>query len=150
MHELVELYVIDEKKFSSKLERLSDREKYGMLVTAVKANGKLWQTIEVRISEFADALEIIDKRFGDTGFLPVFAFNNSPFDLLGPDSDCPDFGYFSPSQVEDLHACFQDLSEQDVQDLLSIGDKTIENVFYAFRSAAEEAARLGFALAVLF
>ncbi len=65
--------------------------------------------------------------------------------VLGNESDCPSFGYFNPKQVKDLSTVLGLVPES----FLSEEDDTAESVFAAFQSAADEAARRGYALAVL-
>ena len=142
------LYVVNEDKLPAKLEGLSDMEKYNRLVAAVEAEGARWAVLELRTEDFAAALESIDRRIGDTGFLPVFAFNNSPHNVLGNYGEGPCFGYFNPIQVKDLHACVQALSPETLEDD-DVGENILDEVFYAFESVAAEASKRGYALAVI-
>jgi hypothetical protein len=143
------LYVVDEGHLPSQMEGLSDLEKYQKLLVAVKAKGSRWTQLKMDVLDFANALETIDGEIGGTGFLPVFAFNNSPHDVLGPECDCPSFGYFNLEQVKDLHAVLNEMPPQVVEEILSAGGDVLEEVFYAFKSAAEEAATRGYALAII-
>jgi|GEM_PF-7029277 len=143
------LYVVDEGHLPSKMEGLSDLEKYQKLLVAVKAKGSRWAGLKMDVLDFAGALETIDGDIGGTGFLPVFAFNNSPHDVLGPACDCPSFGYFNPEQVKDLHAVLDEIPQQVVEELSSTGGDVLEETFYAFKSASEEAATRGYALAII-
>ncbi|XXT18668.1 hypothetical protein WME94_51415 [Sorangium sp. So ce429] len=143
------LYVVDERVLPGGSSGMSDRQRYDALVAAVRAKGARWASLELDVSEFADALELIDDQMGGTDFLPVFAFNNSPHNLLGNHGDCPCFGYFNPEQAGDLNDCLQGVSSEIDAYVEESDDETTESVFQAFQSTAKEAARRGYAVAVL-
>jgi hypothetical protein len=143
------LYVVDEKKLPSTRQGRSDQQMYETLVEAVRAQGARWGELNAWTPDLAQALEHIDAQLGATKFLPVLAFNNSPHNVLGNDSDCPSFGYFNPKQVKDLSTVLGRLPESFVEELSLGEDDTAETVFAAFQSAAEEAVRRGYALAIL-
>jgi hypothetical protein len=143
------LYVIDERKLPKTLPGRSDANKHAQIVAAVTSQGAQWETIQLRETEFAKALEAIDQEMGATKFLPVFAFNNSPHNVLGDDSDAPCFGYFSPEQTQDLTACLNDVPDDVIADLVKAHGRAVESVFHAFQSAADEAAKRSYALAVI-
>lgn len=145
----VNLYVIDEAKLPTRLDGLSDRQKYDRLVSIVEKDGAFWESIHMRADAFIRALESIDTEIGGTGFLPIFTFNNSPGNVLGDDSNCPNFGYFDPSQVQDLYETLNGIPNQDLKKLKESGGYTLETVLNVFYSAAEEANKRGHALAII-
>lgn len=141
-------YVVDERKLPSDMPGLSDTQRHEKLVSLVEANGARWGQLELRLLDFAEALETIDWAIDGDKFLPVFAFNNSPHNLLGNESDAPDFGYFSPEQARDLDAT---LRERSLSELKSdqADPIVLDQVLHAVRSAAAEAAKRGHALAIV-
>ncbi|QRK09610.1 hypothetical protein JQX13_05610 [Archangium violaceum] len=149
MSDTLTLYVVDEKKLPTGRQGLSDQELHDKLVASVQARGARWGQLEMDTLDFAEALEIIDEQMGGTKFLPVFAFNNSPNNVLGDDSNCPSFGYFSPEQVRDLKASLDDVPNDFIEEIESADDDTVGTVLHTLRSAADEAARRGYALAIL-
>jgi hypothetical protein len=142
------LYVVDELKLPAALSG-SDQDKYEALVAAVGAHGGRWGTLVMDASTLAKALETIDAQFGSTGFLPVFAFNNSPHNLLGNYGACPCFGYFSPDQARDLYILLKRIAPDAFGAIPEEERDTVEGVLYEFEIAASEAASHGMALAVL-
>ncbi|ATB43559.1 hypothetical protein CYFUS_009039 [Cystobacter fuscus] len=149
MSDTLTLYVVDERKLPTARQGLSDQEFYDKLVASVQKQGARWGQLEMNTLDFAEALEIIDEQMGGTKFLPVFAFNNSPNNVLGDDSDCPSFGYFSPEQVQDLKTSLDELPEDFIEELESADDDTVETALHTVQSAADEAARRRYALAIL-
>lgn len=152
MPSLYKLYVIDEGKINpSAFEKLSDQQKHEKLVSYVETNGSMWADFEVQPELFPEILEAIDEEIGGTKFLPVFAYNHSPHNILGNDGDCPAFGYFTPEQAGDLHALLGNLAadEGSLNTLLKNGGSAMERIFNAFQSAAEEATERNYAIAVL-
>ncbi|OJH36182.1 hypothetical protein [Cystobacter ferrugineus] len=149
MSDSFSLYVVDEKNLPAARQGRSDRQMYEALVESVRARGAKWGELNTWTLDLAQALERIDEQLGATKFLPVLAFNNSPQNVLGDDSDCPSFGYFNPKQVKDLSTVLGRLPGSFVEELSRDEDDTAETVLAAFQSAAEEAARRGYALAIL-
>lgn len=147
MTETFSLYIVDEEKLPGEFTGESDQEIYDALVGAVEAEGSLCTSIELTADDFIDALESIDGHIGGSRFLPNNAFNNSPFSVLGQNGDCPFFGYFSPSQVQEMFALFESLppdTRDTIDSVYSHGE-----VFEAFFTASEDAMSDTFAIAVL-
>lgn len=144
-----DLYVVDEKKLPTRMAGVTDQQKYEQLVAAVRREGGQWGHLELRVRDFASALELLDAHLGGTRFLPVFAFNNSPANVLGNFGNCPSFGYFNPAQTRDLHASLAGIPQQVLDNLALMNDDVFDQTLYAFQSSAEEAARRGYALAVI-
>lgn len=147
MSSFFELFVVDEKKLTT-VPQGSDQERFDRLVREVRKVGAQWEAFNARVSSFIGALEAVDKHIGGRRFLPIFAFNNSPQNVLGNDAACPDFGYFSPEAAADLAHLLGKVPEDTISEL----DKTVplsERVYWAFREAAEEAARRKHGVAVL-
>lgn len=140
-------YVVDESLLPPSLRAATDQATYDALVAEVKGRGARWAQIDASVTELNRALVLIDDEMGGTKFLPVFAFNNSPHDILGDDGDCPSFGYFDPEQARDLHLSLRDVAasiERAVD-----GDDLAEGVHHAVETTAQEAARRGHAMAIL-
>jgi hypothetical protein len=152
MSETYVLYVVDEDKLPKALPGLSELEKYKKLAARVEEIGSQWETLELNFLPMAEALEEIDQLVtGGTELLPVFAFTMSPHKLLDPDNDeYPHFGYFKPEVVKDLNNTYEnELSEAKVERFLEKRESYVETVYYAFESAVREAAKRGYAVAVL-
>jgi hypothetical protein len=147
MSETFSLYVVDEELLPTELTGSTDEEMYDQLVTAVESNGKLESSIEMTEDDFIDALEALDKLVEGNRLLPNNAMNHSPHELLGTNSDCPYFGYFSPAQVQELLFLFESLSDEQIDIIESV--ETHSEVFEAFRLAVEIALDQEHALAVL-
>jgi hypothetical protein len=149
MSSVIRLYVVDEKKLPQSMPDIPDQEKYERLIAAVRSRGAEWAELAMSVRDFNRALRAMDSVIGGTEFLPIFAFNNSPKNVLGDDADCPPFGYFSPVQVRDLNACFMELEPDEVEHFERSGDAVLAQVFHAFQTSAEEAVARKHALAVL-
>jgi len=147
MSETFTLYVVDEDLLPTELVGNDDEEMYEQLVSAVGENGTLETTVEMTEDDFVDALESIDKLIDGNRLLPNNAMNHSPHELLGNNSDCPYFGYFSPAQVQELLFLFESLSDEQIDIIESV--ETHSQVFSAFRSAAESALDFEHALAIV-
>ncbi len=145
----ITLYIVDETRLPTYLPRLSDQEKYDKLVEAVQKHGKVSAELRIRADALIKALEAIDREIGNTGFLPVFSFNNSPGNVLGNESDCPAFGYFNPAQVKDLYASLNSLPPYVVETMVERGGHMLEEVYQAFDTASKQASDLGHALAII-
>lgn len=143
----IELYVVDEARLSIDPSG-TDHERYERLVREVRQVGAHWDDIESDGYGFALALEAIDAHIGGRKFLPIFAFNNSPSNVLGNDSDCPDFGYFRPEAASDLATLLSRVTDAELEQL-SKEAEFYKDIYWKFRGAAEEAAKRGFAIAVL-
>jgi hypothetical protein len=142
-------YVVDDKKFPTQLENLSDQEKYKKLVEIATSQGSSWALLELDQSDFEKALDRIDSQLGAVRFLRMAVFNNSPHHLLSNESDCPFFGYLDPSQVKDLHARLERMPADWIENLLESEDEVTKEVLYAFQSSAEEADKKRHSLAVI-
>jgi hypothetical protein len=151
MSDTYSLYVVDEGKLPKALPGLSEMEKYEKLVAKVEEVGSQWENIQLDFLPLAEALESIDQLVtGGTELMPTFAFANSPNNLLDPDNDdYPDFGYFNPMVVKDLKDSYEAIPEEEVKRFLKKREKYVETVYYAFESAVREAAKRGYAVAVL-
>ncbi len=151
MNDTYLLYVVDEGKLPMALPGLSEVEKYEKLLAKVKEVGSQWEMISLDFLPLAEALESIDQLVtGGTDLMPTFSFANSPHNLLDPDNDdYPDFGYFKPAVVKDLNDSYEAISENEVERFLKKREKYVETVYYAFESAIREAAKRGYAVAVL-
>jgi hypothetical protein len=147
MTETFSLYVVDEEALPTELDTLSDQEKYDVLVAAIESDGSLNASIEMSVDDFVDALEAIDGYIEGDRFLPVNAMNNSPYDVLGKNSDCPYFGYFGPGDAQRVFNALSDIPE-DTIDLIESFESHSE-VFYALRDAAMDAVDAGYALAIV-
>ncbi|HEY9716033.1 MAG TPA: hypothetical protein V6C69_01085 [Trichormus sp.] len=147
MSETFSLYVVDEELLPTELIGDTDEEMYEQLVTAVESNGIVESIIEMTEDDFVDALESIDKLVEGNRLLPNNAMNHSPHELLGTNSDCPYFGYFSPAQVQELLFLFESLSDEQIDIIESV--ETHSQVFEAFRMAVEIALDHEHALAIL-
>jgi hypothetical protein len=146
------LYVVDEEKLPKALPGLSELEKYKRLAARVQEVGSRWEDLDLDFLSMAEALEEIDQLVtGGTELMPVFAFTMSPHKLLDPDNDeYPNFGYFKPEVVKDLNNTYEnELSEEEVEQFLEESEEDVETVYYAFESAIREAAKRGYAVAVL-
>ena len=141
------LYVVDEDALPSELDALSDEEKYDVLVAAVESDGMLHSSIEMTVDDFVDAVETLDKHFGGEQFLPICAMNNSPYDVLGRNSECPFFGYFSPGDVQRTFSALDSLDEEILDTIESC--ETHSEVFHALHSATMEAVETGSAVAIV-
>ncbi len=142
-----ELYVVDEHKLPTAPSG-TDQERYDRLVAAVRQFGARWHQLELTLRGFAVGLQTIDAQIGNKKFLPIFAFNNSPANVLGNDGDCPDFGYFTPKASRDLAFLLGKVPENAIDGFEREGESVLR-LYWAFRDGAEEAARRGHALAVL-
>jgi hypothetical protein len=143
----LDLYVVDEAKLPTSPNG-TDQERYDRLVKAVLQNGASWATIDTDGGSLIRALEAVDAQIGGRKFLPVFAFNNSPANVLGNNSSCPDFGYFRPEAARDLAMLLSRVPDDKLEALRA--DKELYfDVYWKFRDAAEEATRRGHAVAVL-
>ena len=145
----ITFWIVDEAKLPTSLAEKSDLKKYERLVHEVEQFGTVTDELRIRIEALIHILEAIDKELGNTGFLPVFTFNNSPFNVLGDDSDCPAFGYFSPDQAKDLHESLQQLPVAIVEGIIAKNGTLVEKVLDNFRRAASEASRKAYALAIV-
>ncbi|MCI0660500.1 MAG: hypothetical protein L0220_05445 [Acidobacteria bacterium] len=145
------LYVVDEEKLPKALPGLSELEKYEKLVARIEEVGSQWEMISLDFLPLAEALESIDQLVtGGTDLIPTFAFAYSPHNLLDPNNDdYPDLGYFKPVVVKDLNDSYQSISEAEVERFLKKRERYVETVYYAFESAIREAAKRGYAVAVL-
>ena len=143
----LEIYVINEARLPIDPSG-TDQERYERLVLAVRQYGAHWHEISSSGHGLILALEAVDVRIGGRKFLPIFAFNNSPSNVLGNAPDCPDFGYFHPEAAADLALLLQRLAEDDIQKL-SDESELYADVYWNFRDAAEEAQKRGHAVAVL-
>jgi hypothetical protein len=141
------LYVVDEDALPGELDALPDEEKYDVLVAAVESDGILHTSIEMTLDDFVDAVESLDEHFGREQFLPICAMNNSPFDVLGRNSECPFFGYFSPGDVQRTFNALDGLVEDVVDIIESV--ETHSEVFHALHSATMEAVETGSAVAIV-
>lgn len=141
------LYVVDEDSLPSNLEMLSDEEKYNVLVAAVESDGVLHTAVEMTLDDFVDAVESLDKHIGGDQFLQVCAMNNSPFDVLGKNGECPFFGYFSPGDVQRTFNSLDGLDEDTVDIIESC--ETHAEVFHAVHMATMEAVETGSAVAIV-
>jgi hypothetical protein len=143
----LEIFVLDEAKLL--ISRTgTDQERYERLVQAVRQNGARWHTIGIDGRSLVWALEAVDAQIGGRKFLPIFAFNNSPANVLGNDGDCPDFGYFKPEAARDLAALLGRVTDEKLEEL-GKENSIFVDVYWRFREAAEEATRRGHAVAVL-
>jgi hypothetical protein len=145
MSSFIELYVVDEAKLTTQPQG-SDMERYERLVKEVRAVGARWEEFEAR--GLFPALEAVDKHIGARKFLPIFAINNSPQNVLGNDAQCPAFGYFSPAAASDLAHLLGKVPEAAIT-ALDLQVPLSRQVYWAFREAAEEATRRGHGVAVL-
>ncbi len=141
------LYIVDEDALPTELDTLSDEEKYNVLVGAVESEGILHTSVEMTLDDFVDAVETLDEHFGKEQFLSICAMNNSPFDVLGRNSECPFFGYFSPGDVQRTFNILDGILEDDVDIIESC--ETHSEVFQALRSVTMEAVETGSAVAVI-
>jgi hypothetical protein len=141
------LYVVNEDKLPLNIEHLADQRKYEALEQAIITQGAKWEMLELSPPAFIQALEAIDEELGGTKFLPVLAFNNSPRNVLGGNSAAPALGYFNREQVNDLNTVLTELHPASRQMLES--QRLTEKVLNAFESAAAEAFRRGYSLAVV-
>jgi hypothetical protein len=148
MSETFSLYVVDEKKLPVNLDGLTDQQKYDKLVEEVEAKGGKWAQLELSTVSFAEALETIDAQMDWGQLLPVFSFNNSPHDLLGKKGDCPCFGYFRPSVIQDLIEAMDETPKQEFDRFIN-DEGALGAVYSAYQSAIEEAGKRGYALAVI-
>ena len=158
------LYVVDEEKLPKALPALSDLEKYKMMAARVEEVGSQWESLEKFLWR-SEALEEIDPLVtGGTGELTFeFIFGNTPHNLSfyddddgggdsGDDDDDdipPAFGYLKPAVVKDLNDKYETISEDEVERFLKEREYYVETVYYAFESAIREAAKRGYAVAVL-
>lgn len=147
MTETFSLYVVDEEALPTDLDTLSDQEKYDVLVGAVESEGNLNGSVEMSVDDFIDALEAIDGYIDGDRFLPINAMNNSPYDVLGKNSDCPYFGYFGPGDVQRVFNSLNDTSEETM-DLIESFEVHAE-VFYALKEATMNAVESGYAVAIV-
>ena len=147
MSESFSLYIVDEEELPEDLDGLSDDEIYERLTKAIEQNGKLHQVIEMTEDDFIDALESLDNLIEGGRLLPNCAMNNSPHEILDKNSDCPFFGYFSPSQVQELFYLFESMTEESLDTVESV--ETHSEVHEAFLSAASAALDSDYAIAVL-
>jgi hypothetical protein len=140
------LYVVDEAKLPTSPDG-TDRERYDRLVEAVPRVGALWAQFEMKEVTFNRGLVKIDQHIGARKFLPIFAFNNSPKNVLGDRGDCPAFGYFTPKAASDLATLLGRVPAAVVAELEE--DDISSRLFHEFKDAALEARRRGHAIAVL-
>jgi hypothetical protein len=145
MSSFIELYVVDEKKLTTTPQG-DDMERYERLVKEVRALGARWEEFEAR--GLFPALEAVDKHIGARKFLPIFAINNSPQNVLGNDAACPAFGYFAPDASSDLAQLLGKVPAATI-DALDLQVPLSRRVYWAFREAAEEATRREHGLAIL-
>lgn len=141
------MYIVDEEELPTELTGTTDEEMYDELVAAVEGSGRLESIIEMTEDDFVDALESIDKLVDGNRLLPNNAMNHSPHELLGSNSDCPYFGYFSSAQVQELLFLFESLSDEQIDIIESV--ETHSEVFEAFRLAVEIALDEEKAVAIL-
>ncbi|HEY9712527.1 MAG TPA: hypothetical protein V6C72_03595 [Chroococcales cyanobacterium] len=146
MTECFSIYSIDEEELPTDLSG-SDEEIYNALVEAIEKQGNLLSTVEMTEDDFIDALDSIDEHIGGTRLLQNCAFNNSPFDILGRNGDCPYFGYFNPAQTQEVFALLEGLTA-DVRDTID-SVYTHAEVFEAFFASSEEAVEINGALAII-
>jgi hypothetical protein len=167
------LYIVDEEKLPKAFPALSGLEKYKIMAARVEKVGSRWESLEKFLWQ-SEALEEIDPLVtGGTGELTFeFIFGNSPHNLSfydddgdddddddgddgddddddDDDDDIPAFGYLGPAVVKDLNDKYEAISEDEVERFLKDREYYVETVYYAFESAIREAAKRGYALAVL-
>ncbi len=141
------LYIVDEKKLPHSLGGASHQEDYGGLVAAVKTSGARWAVLQLRAGTFLDALEAIDAKMGATGFLSALSLHNSHHNVL--DSvESSRFGFFTPEQTRELHTRLRAMPAE-VRETLADTEPAIAKVLHAYESTAAEAARRGYAVAVV-
>ncbi len=146
MTETFSFYILDEDVLPNGLDSLSDQEKYDSLVSSVESSGILHTSVEMVLDDFVDALETLDDQI-DERFLTVCAMNNSPFDILGKNGDCPYFGYFSPAEVQRVFNAIENLPDDAVDTIESF--ETHSEVFQALKTAITEAFKTGYAIAIV-
>jgi hypothetical protein len=147
MSETFSIYLVDEELLPMELSGLSDEEIYAELVAAIEENGELQTMVEMTQDDFIDALESIDQIIEGNRLLPNCAMNNSPHGILDKSSEGPYFGYFSPSQVQELYFMIDSLSDETIDKIESV--ETHSEVFSEFSMAANEAVKMDYAIAVL-
>jgi hypothetical protein len=147
MTETFSTYTVDEDSLPSELDSLSDQEKYDRLVAAVQSKGIFQATLEMTVDDFIDALEALDEHMNGDRFLPIGAMNNSPFNILEKNGDCPYFGYFDPADVQRLVNGIENLSDDALDTIESF--ETHSEAFQMIRSAAHKALADGLAVAII-
>lgn len=138
-------YVVDESAMPREGEPAATPEGVAM---AIAERGGRWSFVKADPRSFNDAFEVLDRFVDGGGFLTQLASRGSPHLALADDFGEWRLGYFEASLTPHLDGAFRLLSDE-IDAVLETMDEGAVNVVNVFRSALEDAAGRGFAVAVL-